>query len=340
MMKNCLALVSCFATKDPMFHKGFSAVPADKAIAAFTGTPVQKELIFDPTSTFSSASLSFLYMMSLHNKNFIKQLGKSGLSNRFVFDLIYTMQFSFERVGICYVHSILISTLMLILHDDNAAKELMKPQTRRLLVNFRTYSHTYADLLFEIILNLSTNQSLLPSIICLYHLISVNVDEISMNTTFKLLVLFESVAKRCIKTLDEKDIRLTEIFMEAFVRNITHGVNIRVLLVQKAALFRKLDNIEDLEFNDSLEAIIIFLNKAKKLMSKANKKTMQTQEAVEFFKDLDVKELFSDLDIEFDDHPHVFVGEMKKTWNEWSDMLALKCFEVETDLLKKAITLN
>ena len=54
-------------------------------------------------------------------------------------------------------------------------------------------------------------------------------------------------------------------------------------------------------------------------------------------KNLEVKDLFKKLDIDFDDHPHVFAGEMKKTWAEWSEMLAQKSYETEMNLLRNAI---
>ena len=166
-------------------------------------------------------------------------------------------------------------------------------------------------------------------------MISEHIKEISLFATFKLLTLFETIAEATLKDKSERNRRLCEIFMEGFVRNMMNGVNIRVLFVQKAPIFRKLESDDDLEFNSSLEAIVAFLGEAKKMMSKANKKTMGTEEAYEMFKGMDMEDVFEDIDVEFENHPHIFAGEMKKTWVEWSEMLSLKAYEVETNMLNQ-----
>jgi len=366
LMKNLFALTANLQVQDPRFSTGFQNLTADDAIAAFTGNPMKNDLIFDPTSPFSSSSLSFLYLTALHCPLFVKELPKRELSNRFVFDLIYTLQYSYEKVGVCFIHSILLSTLMLLFTCPATVKALMNSLKTRPPTVFRAHASTYADLLVEVMLNLSDNENLLPSIVCLLHTISKNITDLSLYTLFIVMKLFNKVTQNYFSEGSEKNRRLVEIFVESFARNIYTGFNLRVLLVQNASLFRKL-NEKSKDFNKSLQVIILFLNKAKQIMAQANKKTMETKEAYETFKSVEIKDLFkilikieksdysdyydsyysesseseyeeeviiTDQELQFEDHQHILSGEMKKTWTEWARMLATKALEMDTEHLK------
>ena len=337
MLRNCLSFFSTLVYKDKYITQAISSLDPQLASSAFTGTPVQFELIFEPHQPIAVLALSFLYQIAINNSEFVDCIAKNGSSNLFVYTLVFILQYTLEKTGeISYIHSIIISTLITILTNRNAAKALNTRFAKHMETIYQPHAATFADLVVEVSLHLSINESLVPSVVCLYHMISDVVDDLSVFVTFSLLNLFEKLANRLFeKEKQEKDRRIVEIFMEAIAHALRKCINMRILVIQKAPIFRKLEADKSLKFNDSLVVIIAFLDFAKNKMAKSGKKVMVTDEAYKMFRDTNLDALYKEYDLNFQKHPHVFTGEMKSSWEQWTDALSLRSYEKETKLLEQ-----
>ena len=337
MLRNCLVICLSLVTKESSFSEAFAKIPNQDLINAFFGTPPQLQILIDQFSPISSASLSFFYQTILNNKQFISFIAEQKLSNVIVFSLLSMMQYSYEKINeICYLHSIIFSCLILLTENKEVSKQLVQPCQQSIKgVLFQTKAKTFVDLLIDVCLNFSTNQILIQSILSLFHNIAPYCQEISLHSVYKLLTLFESVAKNLLDhKKDEKLRRLTEIFMEGIALNLKVNINMQILIIQKAPIIRQL-KASKIKFNESIDAIVVVLDYAKEKMAQSHMKSMTTEYAEQMLLKADFNEQFEDFDLDFQPQTHVFGGDMKKTWDEWTAILFEKCYEKELKLLKE-----
>jgi len=335
-LKNGYALMAKISLIDPEFGSAISEIPNHLAVGAFTGSKSLTStsiLSFNPVSPITSESLTFLYLVSLYKPDFAEYLATNGVSNIFIADLLLTMQNTYESVGFCYLHSIVVSTILILTYPPQGAKLLNEQFTSSFQSSYRPHRGSYADLLIEIMSNFADNDSLISSIICLFHHIAPYLTNSTLYSSFRLLQLFEKLNSLPMK---EKNRRMIELLLETFAKIIQTkpllNTNMLILISQKAHLFKKLKT-DNIGFNASLDIILKFLSEAKRVLIKNNKRKLSTDEAVEAIKQINTDELFPTVTV-FDDHPHVFEGEMKDTFLEWSNLLFMRTFDTETEKLK------
>ncbi|KAK8887883.1 hypothetical protein M9Y10_038942 [Tritrichomonas musculus] len=280
--------------------------------------------LFDPLDPLSKETLSFLYMCALFQPGLVPLLTSKGYSNMFLYNLLWAAQLFFEKEGVNYIHSIILSTVLLIVADPKAAGYLnrpFKPSSKGaafINCNFKPSTDkglSFGDLLLEVLLNFCQRDSFLPSLICVFHMISPYVNMFSTTTAFKMMELFEHV--------NEKFPSFVPLFLEVFATIVQQKDNSKngfcPIIFSKQSLFKQIKN-DSPSVQKSLPIILKYLKKARLLIKKENKPKIDINEVSEILAKIDTEKLFPQPQM-FIKHPHIFGGEIEKTWNQWADLI-------------------
>lgn len=127
----------------------------------------------------------------------------------------------------------LVPALILLLSNKINRETLSQCVSESMQVRRKPHGSTYIDYIINIALNLSINESLVPSVVCIFHLLTDVCDEVFVIIIYKLFNLFEIIVNKFLAEKDTHNQRLTEIFMEGFVRHMKRSVNVLILIVKK-----------------------------------------------------------------------------------------------------------
>lgn len=304
------------------FRSSFASVNKELLLKAFSVSPAGIP-IFEPYSAIGNESISFLYISVLLHPKFVPLLSDSGYSNQFVYHLIFAAELTFERLEFCYLHSVLLSTVLLIVSNPVAAAALNDDCPQVFNCTFRPSFRSFADLLLEVLLNMCGREDFWPSIACILHTIAPYLAAVSLPTAVKVVALFEQVVAA--------DSGVIPLFLEAFASIVQRKQRpengFLVAIYQKTKLFGGVQT-GNARATRALEKIAAFLALAKV----GRKKGPVTCEALgKRLAGLDVSQIVQE---NFGRRPHLAGGEIEKTWSNWADLLFLKAFQQEVQQLQ------
>jgi hypothetical protein len=259
-------------------------------------------------------------MASCFQPELVNLIGEQNYSNLYVFYLLSAAQSNYEKLGFCYLHSIILSVLLIFVANPVIASKLSHKCTRVLETRYKV-AGSYADLLINVVLNICDSDPFWPSFGCIFQMIAPHVGDVLLSTALRVIGVFEMVLS--------KQKLLVPLFLEGFAGVVQRDENaanaILVALVRKHLLFKKLD-AEDPRMARPLGIIRSFLRVATRAIKATKKAQLCAAEMAEVLADvhLEVDEV-----IEFPKHPHVYRGDMEQTWGEWATLLFVKAFRDE-----------
>jgi hypothetical protein len=256
-------------------------------------------------------------------------IASEGFSNSFVFHLIHSAELVFEREGFCYLHSILLSVILLIVVDQEAAIALNAPRTEAFAARFIAPLGSYVDLLLGVLLNICEDDAFWPSLVCILHMIAPSISIVSIGVASAILSLFEKVV--------ERKAELIPLFLEAFAsilqRNQSESNGFLVAFFPKYALFKKLIASTH-RSGRALAVILVFLSEERKVAKSSKQQALPSDELARLLASVDADAVFPEKQV-FSRHPHTVGGEMERTWAEWADLLFYRSFDIELKRLQK-----
>ena len=327
LLRNCFALTTrLFVTES--FRAAFKDVKASVFLKAFALGPKAVPL-FEPFSSLSCEALSFLYMSLLCQPKLVTLISKGKYSNTFIYNLAYTAQLTFERADFCYIHSIVLSITLLLVTKPQICQNLSDEYTEKFNCQYRPDKGSYADLLMNVLLNICEKESFWPSLVCIFHMLAPHVRTFSNKTAQRVMALFDAVS--------EKQKPLVPLFIESFAAIVQKRDNANnhflVYLLLRASVLRKMTP-DCPRLEQALPIIQKYLKSAIKTAKATKKSQVSGDELVKILEAADVDKIFGGETVKFTKHPHVFGGEMEKTWAEWADLLFAKSFSPEVELAK------
>jgi hypothetical protein len=241
-----------------------------------------------------------------------------------VFHLIYAMQLTLETLDFCYIHSILLSIIFLLIVDPAAARQLNEPCRREFDCKFKPTSRFHGDLLLDVLLNLWKHEAFWPSIACILHTLAPHLERASITTAMKVLGLFERIVESQSKTVS--------MFVEAFASIVQRKQSPENGFL--VAIYYKADVFEKIPKTRGLDVVNLFLKSAKTLV-RATKKIVPAignEQLAVLLAELDIGDLVQPTT--FAGRSHFIGGEIEKTWTDWTDILFIKAFRSEIKQLK------
>jgi hypothetical protein len=310
LLRNSFTLVA-FLFPLPGVRSAIAELDATLLVEAFAmpGAPP----LFDGSCLFLGESISFFYVTVTSHVDFLGALNDSGVSNGVVLGLIQVAKTAFERIGFSYLHSIIVSIILLLVTDSGIAARLSEPTDG---------DGSHADFLMNALLDLCEGEeSFWPSVACIFDLLAPNVTSFSAATALRVIAFFETICKR--------QRVLAALFVDAFVAILqtTETVDNKFL----AAFVKKAEVFDAIEMK-AAKALRDFLEIAEEIMEEEEDRELDDEELISILNDLEFEEsempkLMKNL--------HTFAGEMEKTWTEWTDLLFIRSCRAEVDQMQQ-----
>ncbi|KAK8894417.1 hypothetical protein M9Y10_022851 [Tritrichomonas musculus] len=323
LLQNCLGFIIQLFNSEPL-ATAFSQVDPLILLQAFIlkDTP-EAQLLFHPSDLLANETLTFLYTALCYQPNLSLIIANEGLANKFIFTLIEALQLTFESVGVCYLHSIIISTILLLVSDETIASLLNNPFNQNFVKSqFRPHSGSYADVLLEVLFNLcdSSSYNFAPAVAAVFQMIVPQVQSFSIFTAEKIINLFDNAIKA-------ENQKLIELLLEAFAEIVQNKINnenlVPTMIIKNASLFQNLKENEKFEFStNSLDIIFTFISYINDKLSNENLDIKAILESP------DVSKIFTNV-VSFMKHPQILNEEITASWTEWSLISFKKSFEKE-----------
>jgi hypothetical protein len=286
---------------------------------AFSLGPKEPPL-FELSRAISTEALSLLFASAWFRPDFVSRIGTDGYLPTFIFNLVHVAQWTFERVGFCFHHSIIISTLLLMLADPVAAAVLNSQYEGQLRSSYQPQSSSLGDLLVNVLLNICKSQPFWPSFVNVFHMISGHVSTFSVETATQTMVFLQTIFE------SEKALRL--LVLESIASMIQAPERLQngflIGIVQQSDWFRKIE-VSDSKCSKALSIILKFLYAASQAQASSS----------------DLPEIFANISISsaerriFAIHPYQFEGAMVENWKDWIDLLFVRSFPQEVKLMKE-----
>jgi hypothetical protein len=252
-------------------------------------------------------------MTSLFQPDFVHFVASNGYSNNFVFRLAEAAAVQYERSGISYLHSLLLSTILLFVHDETVAAGLNEQWVGTFATAAPPAPGSYADLLMMSVLDVCREETFWPSAICIFHMVAPHIRAFSPAVAARVMKLFEL----CVT----QHRSLALLVVEALVRIVQNPANgnngFLQAIVTKRQLFDGL-SLGDVKGEAALAVIKAFIAEA------VEKGVRKVQVAVK-------------KPLRFSRHPHFFGGEIEKTWAQWSLVLFARAFPEEIQKIRDLV---
>ncbi|KAH0791452.1 hypothetical protein GPJ56_004667 [Histomonas meleagridis] len=319
-LRNCIIL-SIRLFENCVFQSSISNMDSEKILIAFYDTNNPIKPTFGPLYPYASELITFFFMLSYYHPTFGEFLSKENKSNDFIHQLLDSSQYSHEKTGVTYIHNIIISSLINILMNEGAAKELNNPCLDGFSCNFKPHNGSYADVLFEFLLNLvPTSKYILTKFAFLFYIVSEFVYKYLVSTATKVIQLF----KQCVK---DNNSYCIDMLLKGFVKMIQNECNkengFLIVIVKETKYFKKL--LEEKEENSNELNLILKFNKT--VISKFKKYSkVGSDEFGEVIDGVDVDEIFPKK-TKFERVSCDF--ETGIQWQKWGDYFMKELFEQE-----------
>ena len=321
---------------DANLKDAIAKCPTQVLLSAFFGSRYERSatpLAFNTTSSFTTEMLTFFYIALLNNPEFAVAL---PCSNEVVVSLLNSMQVTLEFSGVSFIHSLIVSILMLIINNQQNAEKLDSVEAYQLTCQLRPHRGSLADLVIEILLQFADNPALLKPIACLFHMVTQGVKEYSMFSATGIMKVFCSLSN---VVKGSKQVQIARVFCEIFANVVQAqpitNTNFAVVIARHASLFKRLRDVSA----NLAEPIDIILKFTKEL-ARVTKETGQSpsitaDKASELVAKIQTDKIYPNPTI-YAPRPHVSGGSMAQTWGMWCDALFTRnCSEEFTALAKK-----
>ena len=264
--------------------------------------------------------VALFYQTLLRHDEAIESL-KNGKD--FIVALLYPLQLFNEKGTLCYFHSLVLSSLVLLTSDPRISASLNDPFTAAFPCRQSVHRGSYADLLLEIITNtagadFTKTSPLLPAVACIFHNISAHIRSFSYftcNRIFRFLQLLTESHDRMAPQLGQIVVDgFNQILAEEFDKNVT----ILIYIVRNMPTFTALK-----QKGVNIEYIAGFVKCFKAKARSLSMGKMGTDEA-----EMVLRQMKSSLFMEDYELPgsrsHIFTGEMCELWPDWMRTLAMR----------------
>lgn len=328
LLLNCYGLLMRLYNTEPLAIS-FSRITPSALIQAFILGDIQgAPLLFQPFDPLANESLTFLYMTLFYQPNFSYTISSLGFSNNFIRTLIEALQVTYEQIGICYFHSIIISSILMIVADETACSFLDQPFNESLKCKFQPNSGTYADVLLESLFNIteSSSSNLVHAFAAIFQMIAPHIRLLSALSAEKLRNLFTNA-------IQSENKKLVQFLLEAFaeiVQTKNDSKNmVLVMIISNQSLFENLKQNEKFTIeNNSLEIILTFISTINDELKKSNIQNKDINSIKTILDNFDPSKIFTN-PVSFMKHPQILNDEIAASWNEWADLPFKKSFEKE-----------
>jgi hypothetical protein len=309
------------------FRAEFKGIETAVLLQSFAPSP-DAPPIFQAGGPLAIESVSFLYVALICHPGLAAAIAQQKYSNSFVFHLIYDAELLFEKEGFSYVHSVLLSVVLLIVADHDAAVALNCPRSEPFPCRLPLPLGSYADLLLGVLVNLCKNHALWPSLICIFHVIAPYLSIVSVGVAGQITELFvQAVARR-------PDV--IPLFLEAFAAivqcNQSDSNGFLVTLFPKYGVFKNLVASTH-RAGKALAVILLFLAAERKAAKATKQKLLPANELSQVLASVDADTLFPQKQ-SFARQPHTVGSELEKAWPEWADFHFAHAFEPELAQLR------
>jgi hypothetical protein len=194
LVRNCSAFAARLFTV-PEFRSMVGRLRSQFLLSALSRGP-KGPVLFQATGPLLNEAVSILYMTSLFQPDFVHFVASSGYSNNFVFRLAEAAAVQYERFGINYLHSLLLSTILLFVADDTVAVSLNEQWSGVFAAVFVPPPGSHADLLMMVILNVCQQEAFWPSAICIFHTVAPHIHAFSLAVASRVMKLFQLCVAR------------------------------------------------------------------------------------------------------------------------------------------------
>jgi hypothetical protein len=241
-----------------------------------------------------------------------------------VFYLVYAAQLALETLNFCYLHSILLSIIFLLIVDPAAARQMNEPCQREFGCRFKPTSRFHGDLVLDVLLNLWKHERFWPSIACILHTLAPHLERASTTTAMKVLGLFERIVG--------SHSNVVSIFVEAFASIVQRKQSPENGFL--VAIYHKADVFEKIPKTRGIDVVMMFLKSAKTLVRATRKLVPEigNEQLALLLAELDLTDLIQPMT--FARRSHFIGDEIEKTWADWADILFVKAFRGEIKQLE------
>jgi hypothetical protein len=185
---------------------------------------------------------------------------------------------------------------------------------------------SYGDLLMDVLVTICCQESLWPSLACIFHMVSPHVSSFSLSIAVKVVALF--------KTIITRQRLLAPLILEGFASVVQQADNADngfvLVLVQRSTWLKKL-KLPDQRSTKALAILKAFLKSATKAMKATKRTQFMSWELPGILRNVRVPEGERHT---FAKSPHSFGGEMEETWTEWTSILFVRSFKDEMQELR------
>lgn len=332
LLQNSVSLASTLTIVDKSFTQEISQI--EPQIFNITLDLFFQTISTNPFLPFADEIMLFIYLLLHHNEFMAQELAEGGETNFIIFTILQLIQSSFEKYGASKTHKLDIAILYVLVSNSLTAASLNVPQSLSLATTFRPHRGTYADLLFEILLNIFDS---LPNSVCkLFSCIAGHVDNLSLYNAVRLANSVEKLINSAIaqnkvaevrQTIDYALICFAKIVQKQEIKNY----NIMLVVYQKIKTFKALKaTLDEEDYWVSLEIVIKFCEEAKQHLLKSGKKQVTAEEAAKCLETMNIEDIFP-VAKEFEKEPSKFEDEI---WESLAEKQFERVTEQERELLK------
>jgi hypothetical protein len=298
LLGNCFAL-SASLLPLPEFQTAIAGTDASLFVNAFFAQDAR--LLFSGSEIVNEA-VSFIYASLLFQKDLIDALLEKDLANVLITDLLDVAESVLARDGFCYIHSLTLSVLLVLVADPDVAEGLKAPWQ----------AGSVGDRLITVAAKVCEKEPFWPSLVCLLHLIAPHAGVFSAEAAWTLWKVLNGIF--------EGERVLVPLFLEAcasVVQREDNGQN--GLLLPIFANQKKLTAAEN-KAGVAVGILREWAAAAKRKVGKAAAKEKNDEVLLALLAQVELEE---DI-VEFPRHVHSFRGEIANTWQDWIILLFVR----------------
>lgn len=276
-------------------------------------------------STISTEALTFFYVCCVFNPGFVSKI--ADFHPRILYErLLFLLQSSLETSGVNFIHSIIISVLLIISMNQKAVLDLNNVFNISTSFSYVLHRGNFCDVLIELTSNLISSSPLQKPIVSIWHAITPYTADFTMISANKIFLLFQKMISKPKEERSEKDEFVIKCILEIFATAIQspQHYSLKMIAIRYASVIKHLPD----DYKETRDIIMrfmkIFKAMAKKYMEKTGKSDLNVDNAIYLLEKLGKETIFKKLTI-FQPHPHVISPEMKKTWDIWVYSIASHC---------------
>ncbi|OHS93998.1 hypothetical protein TRFO_11494 [Tritrichomonas foetus] len=327
---SCLALYATLFLKSE-FRDAMDAYDPSKLVSPMFRGSV---FAFNPKSPISNLEISYIFMIMIGNKRVLPELTNNSLYVKLIIEYLLNLsQQKLETEGVSYIHSIILTTLLLILQSLNDFRFLNTEHDIEIdeendISNYGVNDEVkpcFADFIINALLDFCNRDSFLPSFICVLHLLAPAIKKLTLTTASRIFDLFEK---------SQNDVRklLIDIFATVVQLPRKHS-SLKAFIILKCAYF-KVENAIETEKEQILIINKFLLVARKRLMKRFEQTKLDVQSIEQVMRTMKLKKHFPQPK-SFLKKPKATGVEITRTWKEWAGLLVQMASPEEFKTLKK-----